>query len=212
MLYALPAQAAQSKPERFAGIAVVAGVHLAVLIAVIIGIGPRIPLPRFEPPVTVYQPEPTVKPLPRPPVPFKQNFVDPTVPKLPEVVIPITSNAPIARAPAEPLTPTGPSTGDTNTIRNTTATPTPVGIACPNSQAIRESVPYPRMAIREGIQGDVLVRFVVGTSGQIRDIVIAESSHRVFNSAAIAAVREFRCMGQASDVQVEVPFSFRLNN
>ncbi|MBL8519674.1 MAG: energy transducer TonB [Betaproteobacteria bacterium] len=83
--------------------------------------------------------------------------------------------------------------------------------ACPNAQAVRNAVRYPLAARRDGLEGDVVARFVVGANGAIRDITIASSSNRVFNSTVTQAVAQFACTGQGRDVAVEVPFSFRLN-
>ena len=85
-----------------------------------------------------------------------------------------------------------------------------VSAACPNSQAVRTSMRYPLMARRDGVEGDVVARFIVGAAGGIRGAEIISSSNRVFNSAVLAAVQQFQCAGQGRDVMVEVPFSFRL--
>jgi protein TonB len=86
-----------------------------------------------------------------------------------------------------------------------------VAAACPNSQAIRTGMRYPMNARRDGLEGDVVARFIVGVDGRIRDIAIVSSTQRAFNSVVINAVGQFKCHGQAREVAVEVPFSFRLN-
>ena len=65
-------------------------------------------------------------------------------------------------------------------------------------------------ARRDGLQGDILARFVVGSAGDIRNVDIVSSSQRAFNSTVINAVRQFNCVAQGRDVEVEVPFTFRL--
>lgn len=82
--------------------------------------------------------------------------------------------------------------------------------ACPNAQGIRASLRYPPQARRDGLQGEVLARFVVGAAGDIRNVDIVSSSQRAFNSTVINAVRQFNCVAQGRDVVVEVPFTFRL--
>lgn len=95
----------------------------------------------------------------------------------------------------------------------TTVAPAGVlGIACPNAQRVREEMGYPPSARREGIQGDVLVRFMVGIAGEIKNINIISSSNRALSNAAVSAVKQFSCAPQGQDVAVEVPFSFRLND
>ena len=87
-----------------------------------------------------------------------------------------------------------------------------LGVACPNAQRVREDMRYPVAARREGIQGDVLVRFLVGMTGEIKNINVVNSSNRALSNAAVAAIKQFSCAGQGQDVLVEVPFSFRLSN
>ena len=50
-------------------------------------------------------------------------------------------------------------------------------------------VEYPRGAYRRGMQGDVLVRYRVNADGRAENIEVLESSNRVFNDAAVRAVR-----------------------
>ena len=71
---------------------------------------------------------------------------------------------------------------------------------------------YPTQARRDGIQGNVVARFMVGANGAIRDISIASTSNQALNRAVINAVGQFRCVAQGQDVMVEAPFVFRLND
>ena len=87
-----------------------------------------------------------------------------------------------------------------------------VDVACPNAQRVRASILYPATARREGVQGDVLVRFLVGVTGEIKNISIVSSSNRALNHAAVSAVELFSCAAQGQDISVEVPFSFRLQD
>ena len=66
--------------------------------------------------------------------------------------------------------------------------------------------------MREGVQGDVLVRFLVGVTGEIKNISTVGSSNRALNHAAVSAVELFSCAAQGQDISVEVPFSFRLKD
>lgn len=62
------------------------------------------------------------------------------------------------------------------------------GVSVPAVQAAQ--VEYPRDALRRGQQGEVLVQYRVNAEGRAEDIKVLESSHRVFNDAAVRAVRQ----------------------
>lgn len=85
-----------------------------------------------------------------------------------------------------------------------------LGIACPNAAQVQGNMRYPAQAVREGIEGDVIVRFVVAGAGEIKNVAIISSSHRIFNNVVTQAVQQFGCRGQGQDVVVEAPFTFRL--
>ncbi len=53
-------------------------------------------------------------------------------------------------------------------------------------------VEYPAQALRRGEQGNVLVRYRVNENGRAENIEVLESSNRMFNTAAVRAVRESR--------------------
>jgi len=48
------------------------------------------------------------------------------------------------------------------------------------------SIVYPREALKDGIEGDVVIEFTVGANGQIKDVVIKSSSNRVFNRSSMS--------------------------
>ena len=102
-----------------------------------------------------------------------------------------------------------PATAGDSSVSNNAAPG--LAAACPNSQAVRNNVRYPLTARRDGLEGDVVARFIVAANGTIRDIAIVSSTNRAFNSTVAQAVAQFSCVGQGRDVAVEVPFSFRLN-
>ena len=71
---------------------------------------------------------------------------------------------------------------------------------------------YPREAMVENLQGEVLAEFTLGANGQIRDIVIKSSTNRVFNRPAIQMIQtRLTCKGQGQDVKLSLPISFKLN-
>jgi len=209
MLYAMPAR---SSHQRVAGLAVVAAFHvlLVILIANSLRIVDSPPLP---PPDIQYIPDKEIAPPPTREKPFEMPRVGETITLDPPPVV-VEQTRPTITPPAHTneqfLPESGPHSGVAmdNPAKNVSAN---VGIACPNSQAVRNELVYPMAARREGVQGEVLARFVVGAGGQIRDITIIQSASRLFNPSVISALRRFECVGQGTDVTVEVPFVFRLN-
>lgn len=107
--------------------------------------------------------------------------------------------AAVSNAPPEPYVP---------------ATPAPavakVGLACPDSTRIRQSLEYPRQALQNNISGNVLVQFVVGTNGESKDFSLIRSAHPLLNRAALDAAHRFNCVGQGREVVVQVPFEFKV--
>jgi protein TonB len=51
---------------------------------------------------------------------------------------------------------------------------------------------YPRSAAQRGLEGWVMVRFTVTAIGAVRDVEVVESSHKVFERAAMAAAAKFK--------------------
>jgi periplasmic protein TonB len=175
------------------------------------------------PPVTILPPVPTVTPPTPDPKPVKHVLAQ--QPTLSDVTIPYTP--PVVDKPVEKtitFTP-GPEPTTTRDLTPTLPTPTTgtqvtkvtepagsqLGVACPNAAQVQSSIRYPAQALREGLEGDVIVRFVVTASGEIKNTTVVSSANRVFNNVVTQAVQQFGCQGQGRDVWVEAPFSFRLN-
>jgi len=73
------------------------------------------------------------------------------------------------------------------------------------------SIRYPREALLDGIEGEVLIEFTVAGSGEIKDVEIKSSTHRIFNRVALTAVQSgLTCKGQGQDVRVQAPVSFKI--
>jgi protein TonB len=65
---------------------------------------------------------------------------------------------------------------------------------------------YPRRAAERGLEGYVLLEFVVTRQGTVRDPVVIESSSATFDRAAMEAVMRFRYRPRVIDGEpVEVP-------
>ncbi|AHF04446.1 energry transducer TonB [Marichromatium purpuratum 984] len=77
---------------------------------------------------------------------------------------------------------------------------------------------YPRRARRQGVEGRVLIRVVVGADGRVGATTLIESSgHRLLDDAALRAVARWRFApawqaGRAVAAQLTVPVIFRLES
>ena len=75
---------------------------------------------------------------------------------------------------------------------------------------------YPEAAEIEGIQGRVIVRFVVNTDGSIGDVRVLRSVHKTVDSEAIRLVRNMpkwipgKLNGKPVRTEFTVPITFRL--
>lgn len=74
---------------------------------------------------------------------------------------------------------------------------------------------YPQAAIDRGIQGQLVLRFVVEPDGRVSEIVVEKSLHPLCDSAAVRALREVAFMpgrqnGEAARVRMRLPVRFRL--
>jgi protein TonB len=149
------------------------------------------PPPKLEAPPPPYIPPPEVQ-VAVPPPPAPTITAVPTPPPPAPVVI-----APLPPAPAAPAPPAAP------------AQPS-VGTACPGYEDILRDGGVPREAKRAEIDtGDVMVSFTVGPNGEVKNVAIKSSTHRVFNRHSVALVSQFKCIGQGRDVEMLVPLSFR---
>lgn len=208
---------AQPKPpaRRLLGIGVAVLVHVLILYALLSGLANRVATIIQAPIETRIIEEIKPPPPPPPPPPVKKiapprRVVQPKpyVPP-PEVPVPVTpqpnaivaqSAKPVDTAPVAPPAPpvSKPVAGN-------------VGVVCPNSAQVRAGIRYPREALRDNLTGNVLIEFVVGTNGQIKQIRVARSAAPSLDRAAENAVRQFQCVAQGQEVRVQVPFDFQLN-
>ena len=74
---------------------------------------------------------------------------------------------------------------------------------------------YPQAAIDQGIQGQLVLRFVVEPDGRTSEIVVEKSLHPLCDSAAVRALREVafvpgRQDGKPARVRMRLPVRFRL--
>jgi protein TonB len=110
-----------------------------------------------------------------------------------------------------PIGPTGPTPIDTRPDRIND----PDG---PLIAIVRVQPTYPAAAEAKGLEGWVDVRFDVMTTGQVTNIEVTASSHRVFEKAAIRAAQKFRFRAPVVDgvpqvaSGVDYRFRFEMNN
>jgi protein TonB len=84
-------------------------------------------------------------------------------------------------------------------------------VVCPGyTETIRAALQYPREALLENIEGEVVIEFTVTASGQVKDAIPRNSTNRIFNRPAIAAALKIQCQGQGQDIRVSLPVSFKM--
>ena len=198
-----------SPARNIAGLALVVALHVAVLLGALYGLnhgGVRIVPPAALEWVSI------VTPMPPPPARQKIELAKASQPVPVAVTPPVLVIDQVPQSSEAISVPTSDVASGSASSMNTNAVAPSAGLAsaCPNAQAIRATMRYPALARRDGVEGNVLARFVVGAGGGIRNIEIVASANRVFNSAVIDAVKQFSCIGQGQDVTVEVPFIFHL--
>ncbi len=206
----------QRNPTRhLMGITGVVLLHVLVIYALVSGLA-RTVVEVVKGPIDVKVIEEVVKKPPPPPevVPPPPKVAAPPPPFIPppEInVAPPPNPAPTISAVTQeaPLGPQAPVIQ-----KPVEAAPQPAvrsaRVACPNYVEVMSSITYPREALRENLEGEVVIEFTVTASGQVKDPVIKSSTNRVFNRASMAVVDRLSCQGQGQDVRVQAPIGFKL--
>jgi protein TonB len=84
-------------------------------------------------------------------------------------------------------------------------------VVCANYKEVMSSIAYPREALLDNIEGEVVIEFTVTANGSIRDAVIKSSTNRVFNKTSLNVVQSrLQCQGQGQDIRVQAPLSFKI--
>jgi protein TonB len=84
-------------------------------------------------------------------------------------------------------------------------------VVCPNFTTAMGDAAFPKEAVRQGLEkGEAMVLFTLSASGEIKNVTIERASHAIFGRAGVRVVNDLKCQGQGRDVQVRVPFSFKL--
>jgi len=81
--------------------------------------------------------------------------------------------------------------------------------------ALQEAVDYPEMAEKSGIEGRVIVQFVVDEEGTVQDPRVIRGVHTLLNKAAVEAVKTQtfkpgKQRGEPVKVQMSLPVAFTL--
>jgi protein TonB len=196
-------------------------------------------------PEPVPEPEPTPPPKPPVEKKPVQPLPEPTLEKVKpisqaakeapskEPVIPKSDPAPAqsfentassASKPASNSAPrhSGTSQGKSSTVRKSSGQVGDGGSVLSNfgdadgPRFVRRVMPkYPELARRRGLEGVVLLRLVIGISGELKDVQVVEGAERYFEEAALAAVKASRYApatknGQSIECSALLPIRFAL--
>ena len=82
-------------------------------------------------------------------------------------------------------------------------------------KALQQSVDYPDFAKKAGIEGRVIVQFVVDEKGNVKNPKVTRGVHKLLNEEAIKAVKDQKFKpgkqrGKPVKVQMSLPVTFRL--
>lgn len=147
------------------------------------------PPPKMAAPPPPFIPPPEINIAP-PPVPAPTiTAVTPEAPPAPQ--------APVIAKPVETAPPPQPA------IRS-------AAVECTNYREVMGAISYPREALLEGIEGQVIIEFTVTADGRIKDPVVRNSSNRIFNRVSLSTVGRLNCPGQGRDVRVQAPIDFKI--
>lgn len=86
---------------------------------------------------------------------------------------------------------------------------------CGGISSVQEEVQYPEFAQKAGIEGRVLVQFVVNKEGEVTNPAVTRGVHTLLNEEAVRAVKQLECTpgkqrGKPVKVRMSLPVAFRL--
>ena len=88
---------------------------------------------------------------------------------------------------------------------------------CGGMAVLHDHLEYPSFAQKAGIEGRVIVQFVVDETGDISSASVAHRGHTLLNEAALGATQALECTpgmqrGRPVKVQMTLPVRFRLQD
>jgi protein TonB len=200
--------------RRYKGIAVVVVLHLFIGWAIVSGTA-RNALVALKKPLEAVVIQEVIIPPPPPPPPkeikppeaVKVDAPPPPFVPPPDVAPPVNSNAPsITSVATPPPTPAVIAPPPTTVV----AAPKPA----PNRQDLRVACPtqvppeMPRKAIQDGSEGVVKAQALV-KNGSVQEVTIL-SGPRVFHAAVKAAMMQYKCTADATEVVATQEFVFKI--
>jgi protein TonB len=200
--------------RRYKGIAVVVVLHLFIGWAIVSGTA-RNALVMLKKPLEAVVIQEVIIPPPPPPPPkeikppeaVKVDAPPPPFVPPPDVAPPVNSNAPsITSVATPPPTPAVIAPPPTTVV----AAPKPA----PNRQDLRVACPtqvppeMPRKAIQDGSEGVVKAQALV-KNGSVQEVTIL-SGPRVFHAAVKAAMMQYKCTADATEVVATQEFVFKI--
>jgi len=205
----------QRNPTRHAaGITAVVLLHVLIIYALVTGLA-RTVIEVVKGPIDVKVIEEIIKKPPPPPevVPPPPKMAAPPPPFMPPPEINIAP--PPTPAPAiSAVTQEAPPGPQAPVIAKTEPAPAPAvrsaRVVCSNYMDVMSSIAYPREAVKDNVEGEVVIEFTVTANGQVKDAVIKSSSNKAFNRSSMSAVSQLSCAGQGQDIRVQAPLSFKL--
>jgi protein TonB len=212
------AQQQRDPTRHLIGIGAVVLLHVLVVWALVSGLARKV-VEVVKGPIEVKVIEEIIKKPPPPPevVPPPPKVQAPPPPFIPPPEIniaPPPTTAPTITAVTKDAPPSPQAPVIQKVPESTVATAAPAvrsaQIACANYREVMSSIVYPREALKDGIEGDVVIEFTVGANGQIKDTVIKSSSNRVFNRSSISVVSQLQCQSGGQDIRVQAPISFKI--
>jgi len=210
----------QRNPARhLIGIGGVILLHIVVIYALVTGLARKVvevvkgpievkvieEVVKKPPPPEVLPPPPKVAAPPPPFIPPPEiNIATPPTPA--PTITAVTQEAPPAPQAVviqKPVEPAPPAPAPPPAVRS-------AAVVCSNYREVMGSITYPREALLDNVEGEVVIEFTVAANGQVRDPVIRSSSNRVFNRASLNVVSRLACQGQGQDVRAQAPISFKI--
>lgn len=214
------AQQQRNPTKHIAGITFVILLHILIVYALLNGLARKVVeviqkpietkiIEEVKPPPPDIPPPPPPPKMVAPPPPFipppEVQIQQPPPPQ--QTITAVTNTPPPEPVPFVPAPPAPP-------VEAAPAPPAPaptVGVACPNVRTIAGQISYPAKAQREGIKSaNVIVQFIIGPNGEIKNPTIVKSSNKLFNNAATEGVNLLKCIGQGRDIPIQWEIAFTL--